>query len=411
MADPRREATPLLLAGLMLIVATGCTAGDTTAATDPSPPGATDAGATDPEYCVELRATIEAAREDLITPGAVVLVRSPDLGDCFISVGTGDISDDDPIAIDDQFRIGSNTKTMTGTVVLQLVEEGMLSLDDRVSDYVDGVPDGENMTVDELLNMSTGLEDYSGLPAVGEKMDADPEYVWTPDELLALSYAQPVGFPPGEGFLYSNANTVLLGLIIEKLTGNPLEEELDARIFTPLGLVSTLLPVDTENTLPEAHANGYLYGTVTEFFETGGVLPPETIAAAESGELLPNDVTDMNPSWGWAAGAAISTTDELARFVQAMVEGELLGPEMQQVRLDSVAPAADEHALYGLGIAKYGELYGHTGELPGYQSFMGHDPERDITIIAWANTMTGPDGQLTANVLSTAAIDQLYPPK
>ena len=120
----------------------------------------------------------------------------------------------------------------------------------------------------------------------------------------------------------------------------------------------------------------------------------------------------MNPSWGWAAGAGISTSDDLARYVKALVTGELLDEDMQRERLASVIPVNPDNPAspaYGQAIVQYGELYGHTGELPGYNSFMGYDPERDITLIAWANMMTGPDGRLTATVLSQAAIDVLYP--
>jgi D-alanyl-D-alanine carboxypeptidase len=132
----------------------------------------------------------------------------------------------------------------------------------------------------------------------------------------------------------------------------------------------------------------------------------------DAGTLLPNDVTDNNPSWGWAAGAGISTTADLADWAAALVGGGLLDDEMQKQRLDSpmpVDPAAPEGSAYGPAIARYGALYGHTGELPGYNSFMGHDPERDITVIAWSNLMSAPDGRLTANVLAEAVIAELYP--
>jgi len=391
-------------AASLLLVATGCT----TPAATPVTTATESAG-----YCDELTGTIQDVHEELGTPGVVVLVRSAELGDCSITFGTGDLEAGGTIGFDDQFRIGSNTKTMTGTVILQLVDEGLIALDDPVSKYREGVPDGDAITIEQLLNMRSGLQDYSGLPAIADSMDTTPGRVWTPDELLALSYDQPPGFPPGEGYLYSNANTVLLGQIIEQLTGMPVRDVFETRIFGPLGLGRTLLPAPDESSIPDPqHADGYLYGTVMEFIDSGGVLTRQQQDDIASGTLSPRDVTDTNPSWAWAAGGVISTTDELATFVEALVEGVLLSDRMQQERLASVIPvdpADPNSAAYGWGIAKYGPLYGHAGELPGYQSFMGHDPERDLTIIAWGNMMTGPDGRLTANVLSEAVIDLLYP--
>jgi D-alanyl-D-alanine carboxypeptidase len=364
----------------------------------------------DPDYCRALRPEVAARVKEMRIPGAVVVVRSPKLGNCSISVGTRKLGSDQPIRLDDQFRIGSNTKTMTGTVVLQLVEEKKLRLDDPVSKYRDDVPNGENITIEQMLNMSSGLADYTDLPELAHSMDATPEKVWTPDEVLALSFAQPPAFAPGEGHLYSNANTVLLGLIIEQITGEPLEQVFQERIFRPHGLTHTLLPARTTNTMPKAHSDGYLVGTVTEMFANGGVLSPAQVDALDAGTLVRIDVTDMNPSWGWAAGAAISTTDDLARYVKALGSGELLGRKMQRQRLASVRPidpTNPDSPEYGQAIVRYGELYGHTGELPGYNSFMGYDPKRDITVIAWANVIFGPDGRATADVLSQTVMDEL----
>jgi D-alanyl-D-alanine carboxypeptidase len=376
-------------------------------------PVASAATERDPAYCRSLRPKVAELQETLMSPGAVVLVRSPKLGDCFVSVGTRNLETDRRIGLHDQFRIGSNTKTMTGTAILQLVQEGKLRLDDPVSKHVDGVPNGEDITIEQLLNMRSGLADYSALPELAQSMDQTPQRVWTPAELLALSYAQPPAFTPGDGYLYANANTVLLGLIAEEVTGQPLSKVLDQRVFRPLGLRRTELPVRKSNVIPQAHAQGYMYGSVSEFLVDGGVFTPEERAAADDGTLEPRDVTDMNPSWAWAAGAAISTTDDLARYVRALVRGGLLNKKMQRQRLASVIPIDPDKpdgTAYGEGIVFYeNKLYGHTGELPGFNSFMGHDPKRDLTIVAWANSIAGPDGRGPADALSLMLIDELYP--
>lgn len=347
---------------------------------------------------------------DMRVPGAVVLVRSPKLGNCFLSFGARSLGGDQPIGLDDQFRIGSNTKTMTGTVILQLAQEKKLRLDDPVSKYHLGVPNGENITIEQLLNMRSGLQDYTSAPEFARAVDAAPERIWTPDEMLAISFAQRPVFAPGEGYLYSNANTVLLGLIIEQLTGKTLAQVFDQRIFRPLGLTHTLLPAPSSSTIPRAHSQGYMYGTFSDFIK--GPLSPEQVASANAGTLEPMNWTVLNPSWAFSAGAVISTTRDLARYVKALVDGKLLSDKMQEQRLASVLPIDPNNPdgpRYGEAIVKYGELYGHQGELPGFNSFMGYDPKRDITVVVWTNLITAPDGRPTATDLTQAVIDEIYP--
>lgn len=367
-------------------------------------------GGTDQDFCTTMKPKLAAMVEDLKAPGAAVLVRSPEIGTCFLSFGARTLDGKQPIRLDDQLRIGSNTKTMTATVILQLVQEGKLRLEDPVSKYHVGVPNGDNITIAQLLSMRSGLRDYTGLPVFGEMLDAQPERVFTPDEVLSLGFAQPPAFAPGQGYLYANPNTVLLGLIIEQLTGQPLAQVFEQRIYRPLGMKRTLLPAAGSHTMPEAHAHGYMFGSISEFV-AGRPLSPEQIEAANAGTLKPIDRTDMNPSWGWAAGAVVSTTRDLARYAKALGSGELLDKEMQSERLASVRPIdpAKPDPAYGLGIVRYGKLYGHTGELPGFDSFMAYDPERDITVIAWSNLLNSPDGRSTGGTLAIAISDELYP--
>ena len=127
-----------------------------------------------------------------------------------------------PPRADTHFRIASNTKTMTAAVIVQLAQEGKLSLDDPVSKYVPGVPNGDNITIAELLEMRSGLYNYTDAPELSASLDRDPTKVWTPDELLAIAFAHPPNFPPGTAYEYNNTNYALLGLIAEKVDGKPL---------------------------------------------------------------------------------------------------------------------------------------------------------------------------------------------
>jgi D-alanyl-D-alanine carboxypeptidase len=239
-------------------------------------------------------------------------------------------------------------------------------------------------------------------------MDGNPAKAWEPEELVAIGLAEPVYFPPGEGFYYSNTNTVLAGLIAEQLTGQPLSTLFEERLFQPFGLTQISLPAIEDGSIPDPHPNGYWYGTNVSTIATG-VLSADDQAAALAGDLLPNDATNLNPSWGWAAGAGISTADELADYVEHLVAGDYLSPELQAVRLGSLRPPTDAPgaAEYGLALAKFGPMIGHDGSLPGFQSFMGHDPESGNTLIVFTNLQDSPAGLMTANEIARPIIEAL----
>ena len=364
----------------------------------------------DPAYAAAVQPELDRIMADLAITGAVVLVRSPELGDWSTAMGTRTWHGTEPVTLADHVRVGSNTKTWTATVVLQLVDEGRIALDDPVSRYRPDVPNGEDITIAQLLDMTSGLANYTTDLELNEQMDTNPGRVWDPEELLAIGLAEPPAFPPGEGFLYSNTNYVLLGVIIEQLTGVPVEQAFQDRIFDPLELGETSFPALTDTSIPQPHPQMYTFGTNVETIDSL-VLPPEVQAAARAGTLEPMDVTDTNPSWAWTAGAGISTAPDLADYVEELVDGCLLSPQLQQKRIASVQPLdPDDPASpgYGLGLASFGPVYGHSGELPGTNSFMGHDPVRDITVVTWASTAPAPSGEGPAAELARAVIDELY---
>lgn len=359
---------------------------------------------------VALQATLDEMAAEMLVPGAAMLLRTPE-GAYVATYGVRGLDDPTPITIDDHIRIGSNTKTWTGTAILQLVEEGKIALDDPVSKYRPDVPNGDNITIEMLLNMRSGLFNYSTTFALNDALDKTPGRVWDPEELLAIAFPMPPYFEPDQGYTYSNTNTVLLGLIAEQLDGKPLEDIFHDRIFAPLGLTGTLLPPRVSNAIPEPHPRGYMFTDNVLTLATNAI-PPDLQFAAKNGTLLPNDQTDTNPSWGWAAGAGISTAPDLADYVEALTTGKLLGPEMQALRMESPRPQSADNpggALYGLGIAKFGTFYGHTGELPGFNTFMGSDPETGVTLIVWTNLAPAADGRDPATTIARALIGQIYP--
>lgn len=350
---------------------------------------------------------------DMALPGAVVLVQSRELGNWSAAFGTRRIGTTEPITIDDHYRIGSNTKTMTGTVILQLAQEGRLRLEDPVSMYHSGVPNGSSITIEQLLAMRSGLYSYTATPEWIKSVDATPQRVWAPEELLALGFAEKPNFAPGTAFNYSNTNTVLLGVIIEKLTGESLAAAFDKRIFKPLGLAGTLLPPRESSAIPQPHPRSYHFGTFAGTqMEQEGKLPPAELAAARAGTLRPNDGTDINPSMAWAAGGAISTAPQLARYVKAMVGGGLLSPPWQQ-RLASLRQVNPKYPAYryGYNLDSFGPMLGHEGDMPGgFTSTMYHDPQRDITVITWVSLADfAPTGVDPAHEILKTVFRELYP--
>ena len=199
-----------LLVGVVLLIA-AC-----------SRPGSTaGSSALKPIDQAALQATVDTAAKELLVPGAVVLLRTPQ-GEFTVTYGTTPLGATTPPRADTHFRIASNTKTMTAAVILQLAQEGKLSLGDPVSKYVPGVPNGDDITIAELLEMRSGLYNYTDAPELSASLDRDPTRVWTPDELLAIAFKHPPNFPPGTAYEYNNTNYVLLGLIAEKVDGRPL---------------------------------------------------------------------------------------------------------------------------------------------------------------------------------------------
>ena len=422
---PTGSPAPAALAAALMLAVAGCSAGPAPAPSASSPssavssPAASSPAASSPAASSDaalqefdqaaLEQTFRDAAQELRVPGAVMLLRTPG-GNLTYTYGVRSFGGTDPVTAADHVRIGSITKTWTTTVILQLVQEGKIKLQDAVADYRPDVPNGANITIEQLLTMRSGLYNYTEALDVNQVLDADPGKAWTPEELLAAAFRHPPYFAPGEGFHYSNTNTVLLGLIAEALDGKPLTAAFRDRLFTPLGLTGSVFPEQASNAIPEPHPQGYMYGNNVLTLDHPA-LPEDMQKSAADGTLQPTDQTAMNPSWAWAAGSGISTAEDLAMWAEALGGGKVLDPALQKQRLDSPQPVkADDPggALYGLGIAKFGKLFGHTGELPGFNSFAGHDPAAQVTLVVWTNLAPTPDGRDPATTIARTLIGKIY---
>jgi len=378
----RTRVTSLLIVALATVTALGVgsatAAANTTAAKKPAP------------FAAALDASVPKVMQENAIPGSVVYVISPK-GTYRKTFGTAVLGDTVPLQMQDSFRIGSTTKPMTVTVIMQLVQEGKLKLDDPISKFVQNTPDGDNITIAQLAEMRSGLFSYTFDPAFNVTIDNEPQKAWTPDELLGIAFAHPNNFAPGTQFEYSNTNLVLLGVVIEKLTGMSARDAFAQRIDQPLRLKHTQLPKADDSTIPDPHPQGYQFGTNVQTLDSYAV-PADQLPAALDGTYKPLDQTDANPSWAWTAGGAISTVDDLAVYVKAMVGGGLLDKKTQKIRMDSfqVINPKTPSVGYGLGMAKFGTFYGHDGQLPGFSSMMVYDPKAKTTVVLFTTLSATP---------------------
>ncbi|WP_084727627.1 serine hydrolase domain-containing protein [Rhodococcoides yunnanense] len=406
----RRRTTLAAVAASVTIVA-ACSSSTTDTAEESTTAATSATSAVVPFDTAAMDAVVQDSAQKFRQVGMVVLIETPN-GQYVNTWGTLGVGSSEVPTLDTKVRVGSNTKTWTGTAILQLVEEGKLSVDDPVSKYRPDVPNGENITVGQLLDMRSGLFNYTETLELNTALDNEPQKVWEPEQLLALAFANPPYFAPGEGWHYSNTNTVLLGLIAEQLDGKPIAQIFQDRFFTELSMTGTSFPANTDNTIPATYSEGYSYaGNVETLGEGKESLSADKLAAIDAGTLQARNTTNDNPSWTWSAGQGISTANDLATWVQAIGKGELLDEQTQQLRLDSVTPTDPgnpQSTGYGYGLAQMGPMYGHTGELPGYNSFMGYDPVNDVTIVVWGNSAPTAEGDAPAVELAKALVPFAY---
>jgi len=360
------------------------------------------------------QSVVEAAAKQLKVPGAMVLLRTPQ-GNFNAGVGTTELGVQIPPAANTHFRIASNTKTMTGALIVLLAQDGKLKLSDPVSTYIPDVPDGENITVAQLLKMRSGLYGYTADPALAAAMDANPGKAWTPQEVLAIAFRHPPQFAPDASYEYSNTNYALLGVIAEKVGGRPLAQQFADRLFGPVGLTQTSLPAADDTSIPAPYSHGYMYGG-SFYALADDPYPADMQAAAQAGTLQPVDYTNQNSSYATAAGGAISTADDLAAWMKALVSGKVFNADYHQQWLTSLQPedpAAPDGQKYGYGISyqRFGPnaaMFYHGGELPGFNSFMGYDPDNDVALVIWTNLTLSPDGRTTAQAMLPTVLDEIY---
>ena len=314
-----------------------------------------------------LRAAVVRGLRDSATPGLVVGVQTPE-GSWVKALGTANRRSLRPMKATMHHRIGSVTKTFMGTLLMQLAADHELSLNDTIDQYVDGVPNGDEITLRQLADMTSGVASYTASAAFKDLLYANPEQRWQPSQLLGFGFADSPKFPPGTAFQYSDSNYILLGLAIEEAAGEPLHAVLRERIIGPLGLNETSWP-GASIAVPKPHARGY------------------TLQGQPADD--PADATNWNPSYAWAAGEMISNVDDLLVYGRALGTGKgLLSRAQQKRRLASFGdiPPLSPQLTYGIGMVEDGGWLGHTGQVPGFTTALYYHPGIDTTVVVEANT-------------------------
>lgn len=325
-------------------------------------PPAIEQSVTDKIDLVVSRAMVESG-----APGAIIGVWLDENAPYIKAFGKADTSSGTLPSEGAMYRIGDITKSFTASVVLQLVDEKRFLLDDKLDDFVTGVPFGDRITITQLLNMTSGVFSYTEDPAWQEEFAQDRNRQWTSDELLAVALKHQPYFAPGEGWHYSDTNYVLLEMIVSKVTGAPLALEIQHRITEPYALGDTSYPKSTIISSPYIH--GYS-------------------ASSPGAKEDLTDVSVMSPTAYGGAGALVSSLEDQKEWARVLGTGDLFKAlnyerQMTFVKVDGVYSTLITG--YGLGVMRFESFIGHSGDIPGYSTATFYSPRRLATISVVVN--------------------------
>lgn len=311
-------------------------------------------------------------------PGAtlgVVLASGEHFG---LAVGYSDRDAKTPMKATDRMLAGSTGKTFAIATALQLVKEGKIGLDDKIEKYFGAenwftrLPNAKDITVHQLMNHTSGLVRYEFKDQFTKDLTANPEKVWKPQELIAYLFDEKAPFEAGMGWDYSDTNYIVLGMIIEKVTGKRFYDEAKRRVIKPLKLNDTI-PQDG------IKLDGVVQGYAGANNPFGG-----------KDEMIHNGKFAINPQFEWTGGGWATTSEDLARWAKLMYEGKAFDASLLPQMLDGVPAKLGPNVKYGLGViirpTQAGTTYGHSGFFPGYMTDMMYFPEKKIAIAVQVNT-------------------------
>lgn len=300
-----------------------------------------------------------------------------------LAVGISDRDSKTPMKPNDRMLAGSVGKTFAAATALQLVKEGKISLDDRIEKYLGSepwfarLPNAKDITVRQLMNHTSGLVRYEFKDQFTKDLTANPKKIWKPAELVAYLLDEKAPFEAGKGWDYSDTNYIVLGMIIEKVTGKRFYDEANRRLLKPLKLTDTI-PQDGPR----------LKGLVQ------GYAGPNNPFGGKDAMIVDGKFA-INPQFEWTGGGYVSTSQDLARWAKMLYEGRAFSPDLLPQVLEGVpAPMLGRENKYGLGViirqTAAGVSYGHSGFFPGYMTDMMYFPEQKVAVAVQVNTSVGP---------------------
>jgi D-alanyl-D-alanine carboxypeptidase len=311
--------------------------------------------------------------------GATVGVVLADGTSFGLATGFSDLQTKRQMKPTDLMLAGSVGKTYAAAVALQLVGESKINLDEKVEKYLGSekwfsrLPNAKDITVRQLMNHTSGLVRYEFKEQFTKDLTANPDKVWKPEELLSYLFDEKAAFEAGKGWDYSDTNYIVLGMIIEKVTGKKYYDEVKKRILKPLNFKNTL----EQNSRV---IKGLVQGYAGENNPFGG-----TDAMLKDGKFV------INPQFEWTGGGMVSNSVDLARWAKTMYEGRAFDAKLLPQMLEGVsAPMLGRETKYGLGViirpTRAGLTYGHSGFFPGYMTDVMYFPEYKIAVAVQVNS-------------------------
>ena len=360
------------------------------------------AGQDAPAINARVQAVLDSLHANGRFAGATAGIVLPDGTSYGFAVGQSDSVLHLPMKPSDRMLAGSVGKTFFGAVALQLVHEGRIALDDKLSKYLGSepwwkdaagrtrLPNGDDITLRMLMNHTSGIVRYEFNPAFMAEVTKDPYRVWRPEEQIAYVLDTEPPFAAGDGWDYSDTNYILLAMVMEKVTGEEAVDMIRTRVLEPLGLFNTV-----PSSSPEIP--GVVQGYAGSNNPFGGA----------DAVLLAGGRFAFNPGFEWAGGGYASTAQDLARWAKMLYEGDAFDASLMPQVLDGIAARGlGQGARYGLTViirdTPLGPAYGHSGFFPGYLTEMRYFPEHDIAVAFQVNTS---DGRAVGR--STSAIVQM----
>ncbi len=340
----------------------------------------------------EVRRQLETWHQAGKFPGATVAVVLANGESFTMAVGVSDREARTPMKPTDRMLAGSVGKTFAAATALCLVKEGKISLDDKIEKYLGKerwfprLPNAKDVTIRQLMNHTSGIVRYEFKEQFTKDLTANLDKIWKPEEQIAYVFDETAPFAAGKGWEYSDTNYIILGMIVESVTGKRFYDESMRRFTRPLKL---------RNTIPQV-------GRKIEGLVPGYAGPNNPFGGTD--KMINDGRFTFDPQLEWTGGGWASTSEDLARWAKLMYEGKAFDAALLPEMLDGVPAKLGPNAKYGLGViirpTPAGLTYGHSGFFPGYMTDMMYFPEKKIAVAVQVNTSVPQDlGKPLARVL------------